>query len=91
LATAEFPYLSSVSPSGFVPHNRSMGGLLLKLELLDCFGKLLGQEGEVPSCSDAGNDFLPTRCSDGTAATTEGTASGTAAGADAGDLEGDLA
>jgi hypothetical protein len=32
----------------------------------------------VPGCSDAGIDFLPAGCSDGTAATTEETTSGTA-------------
>jgi hypothetical protein len=73
-----------------------MCGLLLALELLGCSGWLMGQEGEVPGCSDAGTDFLPAGCSDGTAATVEETISGTAAGgadADAGvgDLEGDLA
>ena len=62
-----------------------MHDLLLALELLGCFGWLLGQEGELPSCSDAGTDFLPVGCSDGTATATaaEETASDTAAGADA--------
>jgi hypothetical protein len=55
-----------------------MGDLLLVLELLGRSGWLLGQEGEVPSCSDVGTNFLPTGCSDGTAAT--------GYGADAGDL-----
>jgi hypothetical protein len=42
------------------------------------------QEGEVPGCSDAGTDFLPPSCSNGTAAAAaEGTASGIAASADA--------
>jgi hypothetical protein len=86
--------LVSASPSGLVPHNGSMSGLLLVLELLGCSSSLLGQEGEVPGCSDAGTDFLPAGCSDGTAAAEE-TASGTAASADsdagASDLEGDLA
>jgi hypothetical protein len=70
-----------------------MHGLLLALELLGCSGWLLGQEGEVPGCSDADTDFLPVGCSNGTAAAAEETASGTAAagsdadaGADAGDL-----
>jgi hypothetical protein len=71
-----------------------MCNLLLELELLDCSGCLLGKEGEVPGCSDAGTDFLPAGCSDGTAAAKE-TASNTAGGgsdanAGAGDLEGDL-
>jgi hypothetical protein len=65
--------------------------LLLALELLGCSGWLLGQEGDVPGCSDADTDFLPTGCSDGTAAAEE-TVSSTAAvgsGVDAG--AGDLA
>jgi hypothetical protein len=70
-----------------------MHSLLLALELLGCSGWLLGQEGTVSDCFDAGNDFLPAGCSDGTAAA-EGTTSGIAAGVDtdasAGDLEGDL-
>ena len=45
-----------------------MCGLLLALELLGCSGWLLGQEGELPGCSDVGTDFLPAECSDGTAA-----------------------
>jgi hypothetical protein len=59
--------------------------LLLALELLGCSGWLLGQEGEVPDCSDAGTDFLLAGCSDSTAAAAaaEGTVSGTAADADA--------
>jgi hypothetical protein len=65
-----------------------MPGLLLALGLLGCSRWLLGQEGELPGCSDAGIDFLPAGCFDGTAAAAEGTASGTGAGADAdaGDL-----
>jgi hypothetical protein len=65
-----------------------MHDLLLVLELLGCSGWLLGQEDKVPGCSDAGTDFLPDGCSDGTAATVEETASRIAAGADAdaGDL-----
>ena len=54
------------------------------LELLGCFGWLLGQEGELPGCSDGT-----------TANAAKKTASSTAAGADAdagtSDLEGDLA
>jgi hypothetical protein len=75
--------LGNDSPSGLVPHNGNICGLLLALELLGCSGWLLGQEGKVPGCSGS------------TAAAAEGTASGTAAGAGAdagaGDLEGDLA
>jgi hypothetical protein len=59
-----------------------MCGLHLVLELLGCSGWLLGQEGMVPGCSDAGTDFLPVGCSNDIAAAEE-TASGTAAGADA--------
>ena len=45
---------------------------------------LLGQEDELPGCSDAGTDFLPAECSNGTAAVVaEATTSGTGAGADA--------
>jgi hypothetical protein len=62
-----------------------MHDLLLVLGLLGHSGWLLGQEGELPNCFDVGNDFLQTRCSDGTAAAEE-TASGTGADADAGDL-----
>jgi hypothetical protein len=61
--------------------------VLLALELLGCSSWLLGQEGKVPGCSDAGTDFLPACCSDGTAAVAEETASDTASagsGADAG-------
>jgi hypothetical protein len=92
LATAELPSLDSASPSGFVPHNRSTHGLLLALELLGCSGWLLGQEGEVLGCSDAGTNFLRVGCSDGIAdAAAEETASSTAGGganvdAGAGDL-----
>jgi hypothetical protein len=39
---------------------------------------VLGQEGELPGCSDVGTNFLQVGCSDGTA---EETASGTGAGA----------
>jgi hypothetical protein len=65
-----------------------MHDLLLALELLGHSGWLLGQEGELSSCSDAGIDFLPVECSDRTTAATEETASGTGtdADADAGDL-----
>jgi hypothetical protein len=87
--------LGNDPPSDFVPHSENIHGLLFALELLGCSGWLLGQEGEVPGCSDVGTDFLPAGCSDGTAAVVEGTASDIAAGADAdagaGDLEGDLA
>jgi hypothetical protein len=70
-----------------------MHDLLLTLELLGHSGWLLGQEGELPDCSDTGIDFLQVGCSDGTAAASEKTTSGTSAdaGADAGDLEGDIA
>jgi hypothetical protein len=73
--------LGSASSSGLVPHNGNMHDFLLALELCGYSGWLLGQEGEVPGCSDAGTDFLPASCSDGAAAAAEGTASGIAAGA----------
>jgi hypothetical protein len=76
------PSLGSDSPSGLVPHNGNMCGLLLALELLGYSGWLLGQEGEVPGCSDMGTDFLLAGCSDGTAAATEGNVSDIVAGAD---------
>jgi hypothetical protein len=67
-----------------------MHDLLLALELLGHSGWVLGQEGELPGCSDAGTDFLQVGCSDGTAvAAAEETASGTGANVDAG--AGDLA
>jgi hypothetical protein len=70
-----------------------MHDLLLVLGLLGHSGWLLGQEDELPGCSDAGIDFLLAGCPDGTAAAEE-TASGTATGgsdADAGAGAGDLA
>jgi hypothetical protein len=91
LAAAELPSLGNASPSGLVPHNGSMHGLLLALELLGCSGWLLGQEGEVPGCPGAGTDFLLMGCSDGTTSAAEGTASDTATGAGAEAGAGDLA
>jgi hypothetical protein len=85
--------LGNDSPNGLVPHNGNMRDLLLALGLLDCSSWLLGREGELPSCFEAGTDFLPIGCLDGTvtAAAAGETASGTGADADASDLEGDLA
>jgi hypothetical protein len=61
-----------------------MHDLLLVLGLLGHSGWLRGQEDELPGCSNVGTDFLPSKCSDGTAtATAEETASGTSAGVDA--------
>jgi hypothetical protein len=57
-----------------------MHDLLRVLGLLGHSGWLLGQEDELPGCSDAGTDFLPAECSDVTAA--EETASSTGASAD---------
>jgi hypothetical protein len=79
------------SPNSLFPHNGNMHNLLLALELFGCYGWLLGQDGEMPGCSDAGTDFLLAGCSYGTAGTAvEGTASDIAAGAntdvDAGDF-----
>jgi hypothetical protein len=62
-----------------------MHDLLLVLGLLGHSGWLLGQEDELPGCSNVGTDFLPAQCFDGTAvAVAEETASGTGADADAG-------
>jgi hypothetical protein len=60
-----------------------MHDLLLVLGLLGHSGCLLGQEDELPGCSDVGTDFLQVGCSDGTAAAAEETSSGIGAGADA--------
>ena len=68
-----------------------MHDLLLELGLLGHSGWLLGQEDELPGCSDAGTDFLPAKCSNGTAAAVEETASGTGVDADADAGAGDLA
>jgi hypothetical protein len=58
-----------------------MQDLLLVLGLLGHSGWLLGQEDKLPGCSDTGTNFLPAKCSDGTAAAAaEETASGTGAG-----------
>jgi hypothetical protein len=59
-----------------------MHDLLLVLGLLGHSGWLLGQEDELPGCSDASTDFLPDECSDGTATAAEETSSGTGVGAD---------
>jgi hypothetical protein len=42
LVVAELPSLGNDLPSGLVPHNGNMCGLLLALELLGCSGGLLG-------------------------------------------------
>jgi hypothetical protein len=63
-----------------------MHDLLLALELLGHSGWVLGQEGELPGCSDDGTDFLLVGCFDGTAAAAKEIASGTGADAGAGDL-----
>jgi hypothetical protein len=92
LAAAELLSLGNDSPNGLVPHSGNMHDLLLALELLGCSGWLLGQEREVPGCSNADTNFLLVGCSDGTTAAAEETNSGTAAAssdADAG--AGDLA
>jgi hypothetical protein len=82
----------SSSPSGFALHSRNMHDLLLELGLLGHSGWLLGKEDELAGCSNAGTDFLPAECSDGTAAVVaEETASGTGVDADAGAGAGDLA
>jgi hypothetical protein len=68
-----------------------MHDLLLALGLLGHSGWLLGQKGELPGCSDAGTDFLPAGCSDGTATAAEETASSIGAGAEADAGASDLA
>jgi hypothetical protein len=68
-----------------------MCGLLLALGLFGCSGWLLGQEGELPSCSDADTDSLPVGCSDDTTAAAQETTSGTGAGDDDDAGAGDLA
>jgi hypothetical protein len=70
-----------------------MHDLLLARGLLGHSGWVLGQEDELPGCSDAGTDFLQVGCYDGTAAAAaaEETASGTSAGADVDAGAGDLA
>ena len=80
------------SPNGLVPHCGNMHDFLLELTLLDCSGWLLGQEDELPDCSDAGIDFLLSGCSDGiVVAAAEETATGTtAAGSNADVGVGDL-
>jgi hypothetical protein len=92
LAAAELLSLGNDSPNGLAHHSGNMHDFLLELALLDCSGWLLGQEGGLPGCSDAGIDFLLAGYSDGTAAAEE-TASSTAGGSntDAGAGAGDLA
>jgi hypothetical protein len=68
-----------------------MHDLLLALKLLGCSGWLLGQEGEVPGCSDVDTDFLPAGCSDDIAATEETASSTAGGGSDADAGAGDLA
>jgi hypothetical protein len=58
LADTELLSLDSSSPSGFVLHSRSMNDLLLALGLLGHSGWVLGQEGELPGCSDAGTEEI---------------------------------
>jgi hypothetical protein len=84
LAVAGLLSWDSSSSSDFVLHSRSMPDLLLELGLIGHSSWVLGQEGKLPGCSDAGTDFLSAECSDGTAAAAEETTSGTGAGA--GDL-----
>jgi hypothetical protein len=92
LAAAELLSLGNDSPNGLVHHSGNMHDLLLALVLFGCSGWLLGQEDGLPSCSDAGIDFLLVGYSDGTAAAAEKTASSTAAaGSDADAGTGDLA
>jgi hypothetical protein len=84
------PSLGNDLPSDIVPQNENIHDLLLALALPDCSGWLLGQEGEVPGCSDAGTDLFLAGYSDGSVAA-KGTASDTVVGADADADAGDLA
>jgi hypothetical protein len=59
-----------------------MHNFLLALALFGCSGWLLGQEDELPGCSDIGIDFLPAGYSDGTAAAVGEIASGITVGSD---------
>jgi hypothetical protein len=62
-----------------------MHDLPLAMGMLGHSGWVLGQEDELPGCSDASTDFLQVGCSDSTiAAVAEETASGTGADANAG-------
>jgi hypothetical protein len=79
-AAAELLSLGNNSPNGLVPHSGNMHDFLLALVLLGCSGWLLGQEDEVPGCSDTDIDFLPAGYSNGTAAAAEEIVSGTAGG-----------
>jgi hypothetical protein len=73
-----------IRPVTLFPPCGNIHDILLALALPNCFGWLLGQEGEVSGCSEAGTDFLLTGCSDSTVVVAaEGTASNTAASADA--------
>jgi hypothetical protein len=77
--------LGNDSPSGLIPYIENMHDFLLALTLLGCSDWLLGLEDGLPGCSNAGIDFLPAGCFDGTVAAVEETASGTT-GAGVGDL-----
>jgi hypothetical protein len=86
----------NATPSGLVPHNGNIFGLLLALTLPGCSDWLLGQVGEVPDYFASDIDFLLVGCVGGiVAAAAEGTAYGTAvdaddgSGVDVGVLEGD--
>jgi hypothetical protein len=91
LAAAELLSLGNDLPNGLVPHNGNMHNFLLALALLGCFGWLLGQEGELPGCSNADIDFLPAGCFGGITAAEETASSTTTAGSDADAGAGDLA
>jgi hypothetical protein len=91
LAAAELFSLGNDSPNGLIPHSGNMHDFLLELALLDCSGWLLGQEGGLPGCFNAGISFLLAGYSDDTVAAAEETSSGTAvAGSDADASAGDL-
>jgi hypothetical protein len=76
---------SIASPSGLAIRSGNTLSLLLALGLSGCSDWLLGQEGEVSSCSASGIGSLSVGCVGGTAAAAaEGTDFGIAADADAG-------
>jgi hypothetical protein len=83
LAAVELLSLGNALPSGLVPHNGNILGLLLALALSGCSSWLLGQKGEVYGYSASDTYFLMVGCDGGTAAT-EGTASRTVVDADTG-------
>jgi hypothetical protein len=69
LTAAELLSLGIASPSGLVLHSGNILVLLLALGLSDCSNWLLGQEGEMPGCSNSDTDFLLVGCAGDTGVT----------------------